>query len=242
MAPTTDLRPVSTPAPRGFQFQIYGKEAFEVRAALDPHTRRDAFRLRHLCYASKSYIDRLPSGEFSDPADENPANITLVIYESGLAVGSIRVCCMTKGGGRPAPSQLPLSKTFGPELADLLGETGRAVEHNRLVSHPDWSQSQSLVFALMRVADYIVRTNDPDFITACVRSNHTGFWKRMGFEHIAGPRLYAGLRFSTSFLAVRREKYESVRRLVPLLRLTSADNSLYQRILEGDCVPVYQRG
>jgi len=60
--------------------------------------------------------------------------------------------------------------------------------------------------------------------------------------HIAGPRLYAGLKFSTSFLAVRRETYDSVRRLVPLLRLTSADNSLYQRILEGDCVAVYHHG
>jgi hypothetical protein len=240
MTPQADLRPAPVQAQRGFQFLPVEKEAFEVRAALDNETRRDAFRLRHLCYSSKGYIDRLPSGEFSDAADESPENVTLVIYETGLAVGSIRVCCMANGEGRRDPAQLPLATTFGPELAELLGDEGRAVEHNRLVCHPDWSQSQALVFALMRVADFVVRHNDPDFITACVRSNHVGFWKRLRFEHIAGPRVYAGLKFSTNFLAVRRAKYDVVRRMVPLLRLTPEDNQAYAAIFDGESVPVYR--
>ena len=221
------------------QRQARSPRGFYARAAIDPHTRRDAFRLRHICYHSKGYIDARPDGEFSDPHDMVASNTTIVIYEDGKPLGSVRVCSADKGAAQPEARQLPLAHSFPEDLDRLLSDDARALEINRLVCHPAHAQSQGLVFMLMRMSVFLIQKHDPDFVISCVRSNHVGFYKRLRFEHVAGPRPYAGLKFTTNFLACGREKFGMLRRVVPALRINAAETEVYAGMMRGEAVPVF---
>jgi hypothetical protein len=221
------------------QRQARTPRGFYARAAIDSQTRRDAFRLRHTCYHSKGYIDARPDGEFSDPHDMVASNTTIVLYEDGRPLGSVRVCTADKRAEQPEARQLPLAHSFPEDLESLLGADARALEINRLVCHPAHAQSQGLVFMLMRMSVFIIQQHDPDFVISCVRSNHVGFYKRLRFEHVAGPRPYAGLKFTTNFLACRREKFGMLRRVVPALRISEAEGQVYAGMMRGEAVPVF---
>jgi len=212
--------------------------SLHARLALDAETRADAFRLRHLCYHSNGYIDAREDGQFSDEHDRPASNRTMVIYLAGQAVASVRVCCTDAASDDPAARELPLAKVFGPELDALRGGTGRAIEINRLVRHPDHAHDQGLVFVLFRMAGFLIKQDNPDFVASCVRTNHAGFYRRMRFEHVAGPRPYAGLKFSTNFLACPRSSFDAVQRFVPVLRMGQETLLRYGALFDGETVSV----
>lgn len=221
------------------QSRVDKRLGFYARLALDIQTKKDAYKLRHLCYHSNGYIDARENGEFSDPYDTISSNRTIVVYDDEQPVASIRVCCMDLSSPDPTAKSLPLAHVFPDELTNLLGPHGRAIELNRLVRHPAHAQSQGLVFILFRMADFMIRQHDPDFVASCVRSNHVGFYRRLRFEHISGPKKYTGLSFMTNFLACQRESYEVVRRIIPVLRISPTAYSLYEGLLHGETVPVF---
>jgi hypothetical protein len=221
------------------QSKVDKRLGFYARLTTDVQTKKDAYKLRHLCYHSSGYIDACENGEFSDPYDNISSSKTIVIYDNGQPVASIRVCCMDLSSPDPTAKDLPLAHVFPDEFACLLGPHARAIELNRLVRHPAHAQSQGLVFILFRMADFVIRQHDPDFVASCVRSNHVGFYRRLRFEHIAGPKKYTGLSFMTNFLACQRASYEVVRRVIPVLRISSAACKLYEGLLHGETVPVF---
>ena len=175
-----------TPEPRARRRWTAKKlGTFAARSARDPRTRSDAFRLRHLCYSSKGYIDSRPNRQFSDEYDSVSDNTTVVLYKEEQAVGSVRVCAMAPHARRRKTRHLPVAHVFPTDMQALLKDRSKAVEINRLVCHPDHDHSPGLVFMLMRMADYVIRQQDPDFVTSCVRSNHVSFYKRLNLYDIA---------------------------------------------------------
>jgi len=193
-----------------------------ARLALDRQTKKDAYKLRHLCYHSNGYIDARANGEFSDPYDSVPSNTTVVIYKDARAVASVRVCAMDPLSKNPKARHLPVAHVFPDEFAGLLKPAERAVEINRLVCHPEQSHNQGLVFILFRMAGHMIQQHDPDLVTSCVRSNHVNFYKRLRFEPIGRPKEYTGLKFMTSFLVCRRESYAKVSKAIPALSIDPA--------------------
>ncbi len=207
--------------------------------ALDRQTKKDAFKLRHLCYHSNGYIDARANGEFSDPYDSVPSNTTVVIYKDARAVASVRVCAMDPSSSNPKARELPVTQVFPNEFAGLPKPAERAVEINRLVCHPEQSHNQGLVFILFRMAGYMIQQHDPDLVTSCVRSNHVGFYKRLRFESIGSPKEYTGLKFMTSFLFCRRESYDKVSKAIPALSISMAARAGYSGLLRGESIPVF---
>jgi hypothetical protein len=204
----------------------------------DSWTRRDAFQLRHLCYSAEGYIDARPSAEFSDRYDFGPGSDTVVLYEGSDPVGSVRVC-RAEAGGSGNLAKLPLAETFPEAYAELFARGSRAMEINRLVAHPRYAQDPGLVYTLIRMASFLVRRYDPDFVGICVRPNHVGFWKRLRFHHVDGPRVYEGLKFPTDFLVLPREKCDLIKKVVPVLRISPVEEAAYERLLRGETVPVF---
>ena len=205
-----------------------------VRLANDSWTRREAFRLRHLCYRSEGYIDPKINEEFCDEYDFGRRSQTLVLYDAVDAIGSVRVCTARRADGEA----LPLAATFPAEFEDVFRPHELAVEINRLVCHPSQAQNQ-VVFLLIRMADYLIREIAPGLIAICVRSNHVMFWKRLRFQNIAGPKLYSGLKFPTNFLVLPSNRCDLVRKLVPMLRITEAETAAYRRLLRSETVQVF---
>ena len=215
-----------------------GKRRAELHArlAVDGRTKRDAFRLRHLCYHSRGHIDSIASGEFSDAYDFDSANTTLVVYEADRAVASVRICVADRTLGGADAHDLPLAQVFPDEYHALMRPDGRAMEINRLVRHPDYP-SQAVVFVLFQMVGLVVRESDPDFVASCVRPNHVKVYERMCFEHVAGPKLYTGLKFMTHFLACHRVNYPNSFRFKPL-RSGEETRGPYARLLAGSSIPV----
>lgn len=221
------------------QSRVGAYHGLQARLALDRQTKKDAFKLRHLCYHSNGYIDARANGEFSDPYDAVPSNKTVVIYKDARPVASVRVCAMDPLSSNSKARDLPVTHVFPEEFAGLLKPAERAVEINRLVCHPDQSHNQGLVFILFRMAGFMIQQHDPDLVTSCVRSNHVSFYKRLRFEPIGSPKEYTGLKFMTSFLVCRRESYEKVSKSIPALSISPAARAGYSGLLRGESVPVF---
>ena len=216
------------------QRQILRPRPFRIRLAYDSWTRREAFRLRHLCYESEGYIDPTPNQEFSDEYDFGRRSQTLVLYDGINAIGSVRVCTARRQEGEV----LPLASTFPAEFEKQFRSHELGVEINRLVCHPSYSQSQ-VVFSLIRMADYLIREISPGLIGICVRSNHVGFWKRLRFQNIAGPRTYSGLKFPTSFLVLPSDRCDVVRKVIPMLQISDVEAAAYGRLVKSETVQVF---
>ena len=221
------------------QSRISAYSGLQARFALDRQTKKDAFRLRHLCYHSNGYINARTNGEFSDPYDTVPSNTTIVIYKDARPVASVRVCGMDPSSANPKARDLPVSHVFPEDFVGLLKPAERAVEINRLVCHPDQSHDQGLVFILFRMVGFMIQHHDPDLVTSCVRSNHVNFYKRLRFESIGTPKKYTGLNFITSFLVCRRESYDRVSKAVPALSISPSAHAGYNGLFRGESVPVF---
>jgi hypothetical protein len=209
-------------------------QTFYARLATDSWTRRDAFKLRHLCYESEGYIEPRPQSVFSDEYDFGDRSQTLVLYDGVEAIGSVRICTALCDKG----DRLPLAQTFPEEFQRIFQPENRVVEINRLVCHPGQSQNK-VVFALIRMADYLIREIEPSFIGICVRTNHVGFWKRLRFENVAGPRNYQGLKFATNFMALPADRCDLVRRVIPMLRISESEAASYRQLFRDETVKVF---
>lgn len=192
---------------------------YTARLASNPEVRRDAYELRHTSYSRSGFIEARPDGLFSDKYDRLPSAHTIVVYDDGRAVGSVRVCLLDIDDIDAAPAGV----TFPEEVRELLfglpRRPGRAqaAEITRLVRSPQAENDQGLVFLLLRAAGYIVLEQDVQLVLSCVRRNHVPFYRRLG-NHIASDfRPYPGLNCQMQMLACPRAKYDATRAAFPIL-------------------------
>jgi hypothetical protein len=243
MQATMDHRSATrAPSPaRGVERGL-GAADLEVRLALQPDTRADAFALRHMSYLSQGYIDKRPDGLFSDAYDAALNCTTAVIYRGGMAVASARFCLLDREvAGTGIPAQEIFADAIDAAMAAGEGRPARrrALEINRLVRHPDHATDQMLVFAVFRIVSFMILRNDVDVAFSCVRPNHIPFYRRLRFRTVSEPRQYHGVKFATSLLALERMDYTKVLASAPLLDPARGSEEAYGRMLEGARVPVF---
>ncbi len=214
-----------------------------VRLANDKKTQQECYKLRYTSYFAEGYIEPSRSKAFSDEYDDDANSQTLVIYKGSQAIASTRICFLTRGPGGTSSGGIPAQHIFPEEVETMLQSDAAApgqsiVEINRLVRHPEFAEDKTLIFTLFRLAGYMILKNDARVVVSCVRRNHVPFYTRLRFAEIAGPRLYQGLKFSTHLLGCTRERYDLVRKMVPLLDVTGAGREHYDRLSDGESVAV----
>ena len=130
-----------------------GKE-YEARLATDATTMDDAYRLRYRSYLSQGHIAPNGTGSFKDAYDDLPTARTVVVYQEGRAVGSVRTCMIRPGTATTSPGRDnyrvevdALMDACRPQVRGFEG-----VEVNRLVRAPESADDQGLVFTLLRLA------------------------------------------------------------------------------------------
>jgi hypothetical protein len=232
-AATAAIRPV-----------LSGRAAtYAARLALDAATRRDAFRLRYDSYLSGGHIAPNGTELFQDSYDELPNCRTLVIYEAGAPVASVRVCLLAHGSGLRSPA----FDTFPSEVARLLEEQPqpgfgqRGMETTRLVRSPAAENNQGLVFLLIRLASYIGMMSHAQLHFACVRTQHLSFYKRLGYVSVTEPRPYPGLTCPMQLLVSTRARFDEVRAAFPLVDPFAGGKDDLEGFLSGETVPVALR-
>ncbi len=215
-----------------------GEARYTARVALDPQTRKDAYRLRYESYLAAGYIEPNESGIFQDAYDDLSNCQTLVIYDNGLPAASVRTCTLAHGSGQRSPAL----DTFPEEVGSLLSQQSaigigsRGIETTRLVRSPAAENNQGLVFLLYRMAGYIGMTAHTQILLACVRTNHAPFYKRLGYEPVTEARAYPGLSCKMLLMACTRRRYDEIRRAFPVIDPYAGDPEALDGFLSGEPV------
>jgi hypothetical protein len=216
-----------------------------ARLALDRKTRNQVFALRHASYLAGGYIDARPDRLFSDPYDDQPNCVSLIIYKMQLPVASVRLCTVDLDPAKTGWTDIPGLHVFEDEIHQLLGEAPdrdtptRATEINRLVRHPDFANDFELVFILFRFVSFMVLHQKSDMMLSCVRRNHMPFYKRLEFATIAGPRSYPELKFTTNLMACPSARYPTILNKYEILNSGAVESGCYDGLFQGETVNVF---
>ncbi|WP_207445375.1 N-acyl amino acid synthase FeeM domain-containing protein [Roseomonas marmotae] len=192
---------------------------YYARLALADEVRRDAYKLRYLCYLNAGHIQPNSSGLFKDKYDELPNASTIVIYDHETPLASVRTCLLARGSDLISPAL----DTYPEEVEALLNAdpanpfAGRGIEVTRLVRSPEAENNQGLVFLLYRMAGYIALCAHSQIHLACVRTNHAPFYRRLGYQAVSEPRAYPGLTCKMQLMASDRQRYDKLRQKVPVM-------------------------
>jgi hypothetical protein len=213
---------------------------YTARVALDPQTRRDAYKLRYDSYLAAGYIEPNESGIFQDAYDALPNCQTLVIYDDGLPAASVRTCTLAPGSGQRSPAADTFPREVGALLSQqsAIGIGSRGIETTRLVRSPAAENNQALVFLLYRMAGYIGMTAHTQVLLACVRTNHAPFYKRLGYEPVTEARAYPGLKCPMLLMSCTRRRYDEIRRAFPVIDPYAGDPDALDGFLSGESVPL----
>jgi hypothetical protein len=209
-------------------------KVYKAVVALDAQTRRDAFALRHSSYLDSGFIEPRAGGLFRDDFDDLKNVATIVVYDEGRAVASVRVCFMSRTC-RDAPAH----HAFPDEVDAILSDASQnrrnfeIAEITRLVRSPDAANDQGLVFLLYRLAGHLGIRRDVQVILSSVRRNHIPFYRRIGFEEVVGPRAYPGLNCPMHLLKCSRAEYDRVRATIPLMNPAAAPQCMFDGFESG---------
>jgi hypothetical protein len=211
-----------------------------ARLALDPQTRRDAYRLRYDSYLASGFIEQNETRQFRDIYDDLPNCETIVLYDQTGPVASVRTCSLAFGSRQRSPAM----DTYPEQVTALLraqaatGLGGRGIETTRLVRSPAAENNQGLVFLLYRLAGYIGMMAHTQVLLACVRPNHAPFYRRLGYEPATEPRPYPGLSCPMLLMSCTRRRYDEIRGAFSLIDPYAGGTETLDGFLSGETVPV----
>jgi hypothetical protein len=211
---------------------------YSARLALDDRTKEDAYRLRYASYVASGYVQPNELGLFRDQYDDLPNSQTVVVYDEGRPVASVRTCTLAFGSAQRSPA----SDTFPNEVRELLSQQasigigGRGIETTRLVRSPAAENNQGLVFLLYRMAGYVGMTAHTQVLLACVRRNHAPFYKRLGYTPVTEPRPYPGLNCPMQLMSCTRQRYDEIRSAFPVIDPYAGTTDRLDGFLSGEPV------
>ena len=218
-------------------------KCLEAIIALTDEVRLEAFKLRHDGYVAAGYIKPLLSGFLTDSYDALSSSTTIVLYRSGQPAASARVCLLNP---LEAVSKFPLpaKEIFETEIDAILkgfvsAEPPRAVEITKLVRGSKFTKDNDLVFAMFRMAGYLILHYNADLVFSTVRPSHVPFYRRLGFVRAEHPRPYPNFDVEVSLMYCTRESYGNVRRNIPIMGRLTDDDGLMSRFIDGDLVEVF---
>lgn len=215
-----------------------------ARLATGEEVRRDAYRLRYRSYTSGGHIQPNATGLFKDAYDDMPNASTIVIYDCDVPVASVRTCTLAWGTDLTSPARDAFREEVDALLSRDVGNpfAGRGIEVTRLVRSPEAENNQGLVFLLYRMAGYIALCAHSQVHLACVRSNHTPFYRRLRYEAASELRAYPGLTCEMRLMASDRERYDLVRQAVPAMDPLGGTTGNLDGFFKGEPVTLSLKG
>ena len=217
---------------------LHRTSQYTARLAIDERTRHHAFALRYRSYLHSGFIEQNITELFTDRFDDLPDTQTVVIYDQGRPLASIRLCYLSRHTPAFSPGQEAFPETVAQLLAGLpVGGCGHeAVELTRLVRCPSAANNQGLVFLLLRVAGHLALQTDFRTILSCVRQHHVAFYKRLRFQEAAGLRSYPGLNCPMQMLSCSRADYDQARAGFPIINPGATAAGDLGGLLNGEVV------
>lgn len=216
-----------------------------ARLALTPSTMHEAWRLRHESYLAHGLIDPKPGSLFADAYDRPETARTVVLYENGIPVGSVRGCLHDPDAANNGSPTMPGYEIFSDVLPQLLsgfgapGRPPRVTEVSRLVCLPSRASDSKIAWALMRMGKCMTDIFNTEVTLISARPRHVPMYRRIGFHKVANPRQYAGVRFETALLLGVKSEYDIVQQRFPAMATVHRDNEWFRSLESGETVPVF---
>ena len=166
------------------------------------------YRLRYHCYRRNQSIDERQDQRFPDGFDDMPNHFSFIanVGAEEAALATVRLSVVRPDRGW---MDSPGARVFGDHPA--FQAIGSYVEASRLCFG---AQARRDVFIgllgnMAALADFY----KVEWLVACPRVEHVPVYQKLfGFEALAAPRQYFGVRFETRLLGIRmRDLEENVR-------------------------------
>lgn len=219
--------------------------ALTARLASTPNVMSQAYAVRYKSYHHHGYLENNELEEFSDEFDQLDTSRTVVVYQDRMPVGSVRVCLYDRSLEQTGSHSIPAMHVFPDVLDQIISENqsrvpiGRAAEICRLVVDPAFENNTEIVFALFRMAKYLIKYFYSDMVIFAARSNHAPFYRRLGFRKMCEPRDYKKLNFRTALLLGIETEYEPIQQKTKLLRDVKRDDATFLDLISGHEFPVF---
>ena len=188
--------------------------AHDCRIARTREELDEVYRLRYACYRRKNSIDPRADERFTDPFDEMESNFSFLVRDAAeQALATVRISVVNPARGW---TDSPAQHVYGdhPELIRMSGES--YVEASRLCFGPQARRDTfvRLLGNMAALADFY----EVGWLVACPRVEHAETYQRMfGFQPLAAPRQYYGVKFETQLLGIRRQDLQNyVRSVKPM--------------------------
>ena len=221
------------------------RDVTEAQIASSSAMMKTVFALRHQSYVSQNFIDPRPNGLFHDEFDGRSNCVSILIYRNGVPSASVRASLYDPSGLLPEADTIPALDAFREEINQLAwsyhedGRPARMLEITRLVRHPDLANDNDLIFALYRMAGYLIVHFKVDIVLSAVRQNHMAFYRRLGFQKVTEPRVYPKLKFLAGLMACFDTSYGDIRRTVPILESVFKHHSICAPFISGERIKVF---
>jgi hypothetical protein len=208
--------------------------------------KHEAYKLRYQSYASAGFVLNQKSRTVQDLYDGLPSTRTILLYKNNQPVASARVCLIDSDDNQNEKRKIPSYEIFSEEIASILsrveksGRPAKGVEISKLARHPDSIADRDLIFGIFRMVGYLIVDLDADVVFMSVRMKHKAFYRRLGFEEVAGPREYPGLKGVEGFLMVCfRESFVEVQGQATFLRDIRQSDQKYSDFISGRTISVF---
>ena len=166
-------------------------------------TREMVYRLRYACYRRKESIDANSEERFCDEFDAKPNSFSFLVRNAAEALATVRISVVRPVNGW---DDSPVRHVFGdhPVFQQIASQS--FVEASRLC-FGESARRDAFVGLLGNMAA-LAEFYEVEWLIACPRVEHAPVYERMfGFQPLAAPRPYFGVKFETQLLGVRRATY-----------------------------------
>lgn len=218
---------------------------YTARLAVTPDIMRQAWRLRHESYLAHDLIDPKPDGLFSDKYDRADTARTVVLYENGVPIGSVRACLHDMRSAAADEPTMPGYEIFGDiippivEGLDFADHQPTVTEVSRLVCMPSHAKDSKVAWALMRLGKSMTEILGTEVTFISARPRHAPIYRRIGFHKVSEPRKYAGVKFETTLLLGIKSNYEQVQERFPAMASVNQNRAWLSALEDGREVPVF---
>lgn len=160
------------------------------------------YQLRYCCYRRNQSIEERPDRRFPDGFDEMPNHFSFLAQGGDSPLATVRLSVVRPDRGW---TDSPGARVFGDHPA--FQAISSYVEASRLCFGEQARRDTfiGLLGNMAALADFY----RVEWLVACPRVEHVPVYEKLfGFEQLAAPRQYFGVKFETQLLGIRMSALE----------------------------------
>lgn len=192
------------------------RRSLQARYACTFPIKEQAYRIRYEGYLAHGYIDANPRGILYDHFDDEYHAPSVVIYDNGKAVGTVRLCNFDSTQSTSVIDKLPSAELFEltaekirTRFCENVSDV-RAIEISKLAKIPECESDLGITMALFKMLKIVAIAMRTHVVFASVRVPHMSLYSRLGFRIVEEPRYFAKDNIVLGLMACQPDDFRSI--------------------------------